>query len=84
MQREMRSMLLPVARELGIDPFHFAAIVGTNLGLGNGTLPCAPCFTSQAVSAGCNCASFVFHALRPIVFGHLQVVLLVTYIPAVS
>ena len=35
-------ILLPVAREVGLDPIHFAAIVGTNLGLGNVTPPCAP------------------------------------------
>ena len=35
-------ILLPVAKQVGVDPIHFAAIVGTNLGLGNVTPPCAP------------------------------------------
>ena len=35
-------VLLPVATEIGVHPIHFAAIVGTNLGLGNVSPPCAP------------------------------------------
>nr|WP_315983526.1 TRAP transporter large permease subunit [Aliamphritea spongicola] len=32
-------ILMPVAVNLGVHPIHFAAIVGTNLGLGNITPP---------------------------------------------
>ncbi len=35
-------ILLPVVVSLGIHPIHFAAIIGTNLGLGNVTPPTAP------------------------------------------
>ncbi len=35
-------ILLPVTQQIGLDPIHFAAIVGTNLGLGNISPPCAP------------------------------------------
>ncbi len=35
-------VLLPVATEIGVHPIHFAGIVGTNLGLGNVSPPCAP------------------------------------------
>ena len=35
-------IFLPIVKELGIDPIHFAAIIGVNLGLGNVTPPTAP------------------------------------------
>ncbi|MEH6824927.1 MAG: TRAP transporter large permease subunit [Motiliproteus sp.] len=35
-------ILLPVIQKIGVDPVHFASIVGTNLGLGNISPPCAP------------------------------------------
>lgn len=77
-------ILLPVAREIGIDPIHFAAIVGTNLGLGNVTPPCAPLLYVAGSVGGLQLRQFVLPALRLMVFGHLPVVLLVTYVPAVS
>ena len=35
-------LLLPIAQRLGVDPIHFAAIIGVNLGMGNVTPPTAP------------------------------------------
>ena len=35
-------LLLPIAMKLGVDPIHFAAIIGVNLGMGNVTPPTAP------------------------------------------
>jgi C4-dicarboxylate transporter, DctM subunit len=35
-------LLLPLMLKIGVHPVHFAAIIGTNLGLGNVTPPCAP------------------------------------------
>lgn len=35
-------LLLPVAMSIGIDPVHYAAIMGVNLGMGLCTPPCAP------------------------------------------
>jgi tripartite ATP-independent transporter DctM subunit len=35
-------ILLPVVTALGVHPIHFAAIIGTNLGMGNVTPPTAP------------------------------------------
>ena len=44
-------VLLPVATEIGVHPIHFAAIVGTNLGLGNVSPPCAPMlYTAAGIS----------------------------------
>ena len=35
-------LLVPIAKEIGVSPIHFAAILGVNLGMGNVTPPCAP------------------------------------------
>lgn len=74
-------ILMPVALDLGVHPIHFAAIVGTNLGLGNITPPCAP-LLYMAGSVG----KAKFHEyLKPtmvfILLGHLPIVLAVTFIP---
>lgn len=74
-------VLMPVATELGVDPIHFAAIVGTNLGLGNVTPPCAPLLFVAGSISGLSLRNFVNPALRFMLFGHLPVVLLVTYVP---
>ena len=36
------SLLFPVMKSIGVEPLHFAAILGVNLGLGNVTPPTAP------------------------------------------
>jgi tripartite ATP-independent transporter DctM subunit len=74
-------VLMPMATELGVDPIHFAAIVGTNLGLGNVTPPCAPLLFVAGSVSGLDLRRFVTPALRFMLFGHLPVVLLVTYLP---
>ena len=74
-------VLMPVATEIGVDPIHFAAIVGTNLGLGNVTPPCAPLLFVAGSVSGLSLRIFLPPALRFMLFGHLPVVLLVTYLP---
>ena len=77
-------VLMPVATEIGVDPIHFAAIVGTNLGLGNVTPPCAPLLFVAGSVSGLSLRNFLTPALRFMLFGHLPVVLLVTYLPDLS
>jgi tripartite ATP-independent transporter DctM subunit len=77
-------ILLPVAKQVGVDPIHFAAIVGTNLGLGNVTPPCAPLLFVAGSVTGLDLHAFLRPALRFMLLGHLPVVLLVTYVPALG
>lgn len=77
-------VLLPVANEIGVHPIHFAAIVGTNLGLGNITPPFAPLLFVAGSMGGLELRQFIRPALRLMVLGHLPVILLVTYVPALS
>jgi len=77
-------ILMPVATGIGVDPIHFAAIVGTNLGMGNVTPPCAPLLFVAGSVGGVELRQFIRPALRFVLLGHLPVVLLVTYIPQLS
>lgn len=74
-------ILMPVATEIGVDPIHFAAIVGTNLGMGNVTPPCAPLLFVASSVGEIELRLFLRPALRFMLLGHLPVILLVTYVP---
>ncbi len=74
-------ILMPVALDLGIHPIHFAAIVGTNLGLGNITPPCAPLLYMAGSVGKAKFHEYLKPTLRFILLGHLPVVILVTFIP---
>jgi tripartite ATP-independent transporter DctM subunit len=77
-------VLMPVATHIGVDPIHFAAIVGTNLGMGNVTPPCAPLLFVASSVGRIELRDFVRPAMRFVLLGHLPVVLLVTYVPALA
>ena len=77
-------ILLPVAVDLGVHPIHFAAIVGTNLGLGNITPPCAPLLYMAGSVGQSQFNEYLKPTLRFICLGHLPVVLAVTFIPELA
>ncbi|MFW6147117.1 MAG: TRAP transporter large permease [Thermodesulfobacteriota bacterium] len=76
------AILLPIAKSVGIDPIHFAAISVTNLSLGNITPPCAPMLYLAGLIGG-NLAlnEYVKPASYFMIFGALPVILAVTYVP---
>lgn len=77
-------VLWPVAQQLGLHPLHFAAIVGTNLGLGNVTPPCAPLLFMAGGIGKSHLSEYLLPTLKLTLFGHLPVLLLVTFLPWVS
>ncbi len=77
-------ILMPVALDLGVHPIHFAAIVGTNLGLGNITPPCAPLLYMAGSVGRARFNEYLKPTLRFILLGHLPVVLAVTFIPELA
>jgi len=77
-------VLWPVAMKLGLHPIHFAAIVGTNLGLGNVTPPCAPLLFMAGGIGKAKLPHYIKPTLALLVFGHLPVLLLVTFLPDLS
>lgn len=74
-------VLYPVASKLGLDPLHFAAIVGVNLGLGNVTPPTAPLLYMAGGIGKANLSEYIKPAFMFMLIGHLPVLLMVTYIP---
>ena len=77
-------VLLPVANEIGVHPIHFAAIVGTNLGLGNVSPPCAPMLYMAAGVSKLTLDKYVGPTMKLLMLGHLPMVLVVTFFPELS
>ncbi|WP_409161324.1 TRAP transporter large permease [Pectobacterium sp. B2J-2] len=76
-------VLLPVALSLGIDPVHFGMIMLVNLGIGLITPPVGSVlFVASAVSK--QKIEQVVKAMLPFYCGLFMVLMLVTYIPAIS
>ena len=77
-------VLLPVATKIGVHPIHFAAIVGTNLGLGNVSPPCAPMLYMAAGVSKLTLDKYVGPTMKFLVLGHLPMVLIVTFFPELA
>lgn len=77
-------ILLPVVQQIGVHPLHFAAIVSTNLGLGNITPPCAPLLYMAGGVTKIPMNMYVKDAMKFLLFGHVPMVFLVTFIPQIS
>ncbi len=77
-------LLFPLMQHIGVHPIHFAAILGTNLGLGNVTPPTAPILYLAARIGNVSVDKMIKPALVFMVFGALPVVLVTTYWPELS
>jgi len=77
-------LLLPLAREIGVHPIQFAAILGVNLGMGLVTPPVAPMlyFASQIGKSPVN-EMFVPTA-KFILFAWIPTLILTTLFPSIS
>jgi len=77
-------ILLPVINRIGVDPVHFAAIVGTNLGLGNISPPCAPLLYMAGGVTRMSLDKYIGPTMKFLLLGHLPMVFVVTFIPELS
>jgi len=77
-------LLFPLITHIGVNPIHFAAILGTNLGLGNVTPPTAPILYLAARIGNVTVDKMIKPALVFMVFGALPVVIVTTYWPDLS
>ncbi|EBA18481.1 DctM (C4-dicarboxylate permease, large subunit) [Roseobacter sp. SK209-2-6] len=77
-------ILLPVTQKIGLDPIHFAAIVGTNLGLGNISPPCAPLLYMAGGVTRQPLSVYVGPTMKFLLLGHFPMVLIVTFVPPVA
>jgi C4-dicarboxylate transporter, DctM subunit len=77
-------LLYPLMQSIGVHPYHFAAIMGTNLGMGNMTVPCAPILYLGCRIGGVTIDKVMVPATVYLLFGSLPVVLITTYYPDLS
>jgi tripartite ATP-independent transporter DctM subunit len=77
-------LLFPLMKNIGIHPVHFAAILGTNLGLGNKTPPTAPILYLAGRVGNCKFDQLVKPAVMFMTTCSAPVVLLTTYFPFLS
>ena len=77
-------MLMPLVRELGIDPVHFAAIIATNLGMGLITPPTAPLLYLGSLVGKVPLVRMLSPTCVFLLFAYLPVVAVTTYFPALS
>jgi C4-dicarboxylate transporter DctM subunit len=78
------SMLYPIVAAVGVNPLHFAAIVGVNLGLGCVTPPCAPMLFLAGRIGNCPAEQYMKPALILMFAGMLPVLAVTTYWPTLS
>jgi len=77
-------LLLPVVTSLGLSPYHFAAILGVNLGMGNITPPCAPFLYLASRLFKVPVGDMMKYVGYILLFAYLPTLILVTYIPEIS
>ena len=73
-------MLLPLAREIGIDPVHFGVIVCLNLGIGQQTPPVASVLLTVCSTTGLRIEEVMGYA-KWFIFTMFLVLMLVTFTP---
>ena len=77
-------LLMPLMRELGVHPIHFAAIMGTNLAMGGVTPPYASILYLGMRIGKAEFADMFKPTMMFLIFGYVPVVFLVTYWPALA
>lgn len=77
-------ILVPIIKELGFSPVHFAGILAVNLGMGNITPPVAPLLYFSSRITGAPLQEMLKPTLVYFLFAWLPTLILVTFVPAVS
>ncbi|CUH50850.1 TRAP transporter large permease [Shimia marina] len=77
-------ILLPIAQSVGMDPIHFAAVIGVNLGMANITPPTAPLLYLGSQVTDTPVAKMLWPTLIFIVFAWLPTLMLTTFVPSLA
>jgi len=77
-------LLLPIVRDVGVDPIHFAAILGVNLGMANVTPPTAPLLYLGAQVTDTPVSRMLGPTLLFIFCAWMPTLVLTTFIPQLS
>ena len=78
------TLLLPIVTGVGMDPIHFAAVLGVNLGMGNITPPTAPLLYLGSRVTGAPIEKMLMPTIVMIVFAWLPTLMLTTFIPDIA
>jgi C4-dicarboxylate transporter, DctM subunit len=77
-------LLLPLVKELGIHPVHFASIMGVNLAMGGVTPPYASILYLGMRIGNCEFTEIVPPTVVFLIVGYVPIVFLTTYWPELS
>lgn len=77
-------LLLPLVKAIGVDPIHFAAIMGVNLAMGGITPPYASILYFGMKVGKCEFSEIFTPVMSFIVFAYLPVIALTTLVPSLS
>lgn len=77
-------ILIPIAIGLGVSPYHMAAILGVNLGMGNVTPPTAPFLYLSSRICNVSTKHILMPSLYIIVFAYIPTIIITTYFPWVA
>ena len=77
-------ILLPIVTGVGMDPIHFAAVLGVNLGMANITPPTAPLLYLGAQVTDTPVAKLLWPTILFILFAWLPTLVLTTFVPSLS
>lgn len=77
-------ILVPVIIKLGVDPVHFAAIIGVNLGMGLITPPTAPMLFLAGRIGNSEIKQMMMPTMYMIFFAWIPTLIITTYVPYVA
>ena len=77
-------LLLPVMTNIGVDPIHFAAIVGTSVVIGCNSPPMAPILYMSCRVCDVGVTRVINPAVKMLIFAALPVMLITTYWPPLA
>lgn len=77
-------LLLPIVQSVGMEPVHFAAVLGVNLGMANITPPTAPLLYLGARVTDTPVNTMLKPTLLLIVFAWLPTLMITTFVPQVA
>ena len=77
-------LIFPIVTDLGMDPIHFAAVLGVNLGMGNVTPPTAPLLYLGARVGKTPITEMMSPTLVMILFAWVPTLVSTTFIPELS
>ena len=77
-------LLLPLMKAIGVDPIHFAAIMGVNTAMGGVTPPYASILYLGARIGNVKVTKVIRPAMILILFGYVPVVFLTAFVPEVA